>query len=392
MKRDYPFTASACVAFSDPHGLIRETADHLEQHGARTTVGERGETILEYEFCRGILEAAHGYLLLRAEAPDISFLQEVRSELGDHVEEFAGLPVGSIIWKGNAGGSKTPPNFRLMTVAKVIDVTPHMRRIRLTGEALVRYTSSRNLHCKLLIPPEEHEPQWPSLDRNGRFVWPEGAGRPAIRKYTIRSVNPDEGWLDIDFVLHDDAGPGSRWAASATIGDVIGLVGPGGQSVALAKHYLLAGDETALPAIARLLETLPAGVKGIALIEVANKEEEQPIANRTGIEVRWLHRDGASAGTTTILQDAVAAIAQSDRPDELFVWVSCEFAAFKAIRACLKKEWRLEKGRHLVTAYWRRGMSEERAEKRESIANVLASVSKRVTDRLSGRVDRNDTG
>lgn len=378
MTQTLPLVARARVALRDPQDLISPVAAHLVDHGARITEEEGGATVVAFEFCRGILRAEPGVLLLRAEAPDTAFLHEIKSELAEHVEEFARLPAGSIAWEGDAGVLDAPPNFRLMTVAGVGDVTPQMRRIRLTGEALTRFASNRNLHCKLLIPPSGRAPEWPALDRNGRFAWPSGPGRPAVRKYTIRAVDPDAGWLDIDFVLHDDAGPGSAWAAAARPGDTVGLVGPGGRSVPPAAHYLLAGDETALPAIARLLETLPAQSRGVALIEVADGTEEQEIANRTGIELRWLHRGNAPAGTTTMLEDAVKALPVPTDPDGLFAWVSCEFKTFKAVRAHLRNHWRLPREAHLVTAYWRRGWTEDGAERLDALSGVVAAIAGRI--------------
>ena len=361
MSPPRPLVARASLTLRDPQRLIPKVAAHLVDHGAQIAETPDGATVVAFEFCQGILHAQHDTLLLQEEAPDAAFLHEIKTELAEHVEEFAHLPAGTIAWEGDTSDLDAPPNFRLMTVADIIDVTPHMRRIRLQGETLTRFASSRNLHCKLLIPPAGRTPEWPSMDRHGRFVWPAGPGRPVVRKYTIRAVDPAAGWLDIDFVLHADAGPGSAWAAGARRGDVLGLVGPGGRSVLPAKHYFLAGDETALPAIARLLETLPAQSQGLALIEVSGPEEHQEIANRTAIRVRWLHRGTAPAGTTPLLPDAIAALPIPADGDALFVWVSCEFAGFKAIRRYLRNEWRLSKEAHLVTSYWRKGWTEDGA-------------------------------
>ncbi|MBE0694218.1 MAG: siderophore-interacting protein [Aquamicrobium sp.] len=156
------------------------------------------------------------------------------------------------------------------------------------------------------------------------------------------------------------------------------MLGPGGGSVAPAARYLLAGDETALPAIARLLETLPAQARGLALIEVADVAEEQAIANRTAIEVRWLHRDGAAPGTTTLLPDAITALPAPAQGDDLFVWASCEFCAFKAIRAHVRKQWKLAKENHLVTSYWRRGSSEDTAGRLDAETDAAATVGRRL--------------
>lgn len=370
--------ARAHVALPDPQSIIPDVAAHLVEHGARIGTDQDGATVVDFEFCRGTLRAEGGALILQAEAPDKAFLHEIKVELAEHVEEFARLPAGSILWEGDASDLDAPPNFRLMTVVDAVDLTPHMRRIRLAGEALTRFASTRNLHCKLLIPPPGRTPEWPFLDPHGRFVWPAGPGRPTVRKYTVRAVDPEAGWLDIDFVLHDHAGPGSAWAAAARPGDVVGLVGPGGRSVLPAARYLLAGDETALPSIARLLETLPALSQGLALIEVASAQDEQPIANRTGIEIRWLHRGSTPAGTATLLQDAVAALPTPSDIDGLFAWVSCEFKAFKAVRMHFRKHWSLPKEAHLVTSYWRRGWNEDGLSRMDAVTNAAARIPSRL--------------
>lgn len=374
MSQTLPLVAHATVPLDDPAGIIPIIASHLIHHGATIAENSSGETLVEYEFCRGAMLARDGVLHLRAEAPDISFLHEIRSELGEHVEEFAHLPAGAIEWTGDASAPDAPPNFRLMTVVDGAHITPHMRRIRLSGGELTRFSSRLNLHCKLLIPPVDRPPKWPSLDANGRFRWPEGPGRPIVRKYTIRNIDATAGWLDIDFVLHDDQGPGSAWAAAARPGDIVGLVGPGGRSVPSASTYLLAGDETALPAMARLLETLPSTARGVALIEVANPAEEQKIDNRTGIEIRWLHRDRAASP----LSAAIMALPTPELAGNLFAWVSCEFTAFKTIRSHVRSRWNLPKENHLITSYWRRGMSEDAAERREAVTNALTGLGRRL--------------
>ena len=100
----------------------------------------------------------------------------------------------------------------------------------------------------------------------------------------------------------------------------------------------------------------------VALIEVADAAEEQKIDNRTAIEIRWPHRKDAAPGTSKLLQDAIMALPEPGRDDDLFVWASCEFSAFKAIRAHVRKRWGLAREKHLVTSYWRLGMANDDAE------------------------------
>lgn len=86
--------------------------------------------------------------------------------------------------------------------------------------------------------------------------------------------------------------------------------------------------------------------------------------------LRWLHRDGAAAGTTTLLQDAIASLPVPADDGDLFVWAGCEFSAFKAIRNRVRKHWKLARSNHLVASYWRRGSSEDGAAQIESAAET----------------------
>lgn len=175
--------------------------------------------------------------------------------------------------------------------------------------------------------------------KNGIPQHPSGQRAPVIRRYTIRQVNVSESTLDVDFVLHKDAGPGSAFAESANVGDVIGMSGPGASSCPVDHDwYLLAGDETALPAIARILEFLPSSARGITLIEVANKADEQALRTNAGISVQWLHREQQSNEEGYGLAQAVKDVVFPQDGSTIFVWFAGEFNSFREIRSYLRKE------------------------------------------------------
>jgi NADPH-dependent ferric siderophore reductase len=157
----------------------------------------------------------------------------------------------------------------------------------------------------------------------------------------------------MDFVLHGD-GPAAAWAAAAEAGALLGVAGSGALGDRPAGWLLLAGDETALPAISRILAEAPPTTRGVALLEVAGPEEEQPLAAPARVELRWLHRAGTTPGESTLLADAVAAL---DRPagDDVFAWVAAESAAVRIIRADLRGRWGLGRAQHHAIGYWRRG-------------------------------------
>lgn len=257
-------------------------------------------------------------------------------------------------------GAAAPPNFRLVRVVGSRTITPHMRRVTLAGRDMARFASDEHIHVGLMIPSAGVDPVWPTLNAQGQVTWPSGPGSPALRRYTIRRHDMAEGTVDIDFVVHDDGGPGSAFALRAEAGDVLGMLGPGGGGIApAADWYLLAGDDTALPAIARMLETLPAQARGVALIEVGSAADEQRIRTRTGIELRWLHRHAGAPGTTGLLPDAVRQVEFPRDGAGIFAWAACEFHAFKAIRSHLRRDRALTRAQHLVVSYWRKGRSDD---------------------------------
>ncbi|WPZ14688.1 siderophore-interacting protein [Nitratireductor rhodophyticola] len=261
-------------------------------------------------------------------------------------------------WQSDNTPGMLLPYFREMRVVSAENLTPFMKRVRLAGENLARFARG-GLHMRLLFPPAgTASPSWPCIGKNGEAIWPDDENRPVARVYTIRAIDVDRGHVDVDMVLHEgDAYPGAGWAAQAKPGDIVGMTGPGGGEAPEAHRLVLLGDETALPAIARILEGLSSQTKAIVRVEVANHSETQPLATRAELDLEWLVRDDRAAGSTTLLEEAAKALPiKGDDPD-LFVWAGCEFSAFKAIRGHLRKSLRLPNAQHLVVSYWRCGVA-----------------------------------
>jgi len=239
----------------------------------------------------------------------------------------------------------------VLTVVAVRDATPAVRRVTLSAPAPVVAAAGPSL--SLLVPRvDDLDPRWPTVARDGRIIWPQGSHGVALRSYTARRQDPAAGELDIDFVLHGD-GPAATWAAAAAPGAVLAVASAASLGEAPAGWLLLAGDETALPAIGRILAAADPGTRGVALLEVAGPEEEQPLPAPAGVQVRWLHRCAASPGTDLLI-DAVAALARPDGED-LFAWVGAESATVRAVRADLRGRWGLRRSQHHAIGYWRRG-------------------------------------
>jgi NADPH-dependent ferric siderophore reductase len=246
--------------------------------------------------------------------------------------------------------------LRLLEVASAEDLTPHLRRIVLRGDLGGFASAAPDDHIKLIFPVgDEPAPRMPELGSGG-LARPEGDAAP-MRDYTPRAFDVAAGTLTVDMVVHGD-GPASRWAAAARPGARVGQAGPRGSRVVSDDFdwWLLAGDETGLPAIARRLEELPAGARAIVLAEVDGPADELVLDTDAAVRLRWLHRDGAPAGTTDLLEDAIRDLALP--VGDGFSWVGCEAAAARRLRAHLREDRGLPKAYTKVTGYWRLGAAD----------------------------------
>ena len=208
------------------------------------------------------------------------------------------------------------PSYRCFgaSVSRVQQLCPTFRRITLAGPELRGFGhSGADQRVKLVLPSDAsrpHDSLAPLVSRGEDWYqhWRElpEVARPVMRTYTVRAARPQLGEVDVDVVMHGAghggaAGPASRWAASARPGDPLVLVGPdrpgSGRAwgcewapPAQARTLLLAGDETAVPAICSVLEQLAPGTRTLALLEVPHEADVLPVATSAGAEVRWLPR------------------------------------------------------------------------------------------------------
>lgn len=209
------------------------------------------------------------------------------------------------------------------TVQRITKLTPHFTRITFGGNDLAHFgTDGLDQRIKLLLPradgtfPElglfdKPRPAMQTWYRRWREL-PDTERNP-IRTYTIRAVRQADAEIDVDFVLHGTDGPASAWAQLATRGDKLIIIGPDSRAAepaggiewnpGSARRVLLAGDETAAPAICAILEALPADFTGEAIIEVPDAADALEVAHPVGVSVRWLGRGDTAHGT--LLEPAV---------------------------------------------------------------------------------------
>jgi NADPH-dependent ferric siderophore reductase len=220
--------------------------------------------------------------------------------------------------------------LRQLTVSRVQMLSPHVRSVTFSGPELAGFVSaSFDDHLKLLLP-----------------VAP--GSEPARRDYTPRHHDAAAQELTLEFALHGH-GPAADWAAQAAVGQTVSIGGPRGSMIIpsdYAWHWLV-GDESALPAIARRLEELPAGVPVRVLVQVTDPADRRALASKADVDITWVHSTAA----------CLAAVQSWEVPaGEGFAWCAGEAGTMAALRHLLLTDKGLDKGCVRAAAYWKRGV------------------------------------
>lgn len=261
----------------------------------------------------------------------------------------------------------------VLEVLERVQLSPHLVRIIAGGPGIsaIEDTGRTDAYSKMLFPHPETS-LTPPYDLEALRAELPIERMPSIRTYTVRRFDLDNDCIWIDFVTHGDAGVAGPWADRAQPGDAVVLMGIGGlySPDATADWHLLAGDDSALPAIASALEAMPRDAQGVALIEVGDERDHLELDAPDGIEVSWLHRGEREPGTTTLLVDAVRETPW--RAGTVQVFVHGERGAMKALRPYFTDERGLDRSQLSLSAYWAHGRIEDtfQAEKREPIGEI----------------------
>ncbi|MGM0931645.1 MAG: siderophore-interacting protein [Actinomycetota bacterium] len=196
---------------------------------------------------------------------------------------------------------------------------------------------------------------------------------PVTRTYTVRRVDRETREVVVDFVVHGDEGLAGPWAAQAKPGDWMMFTGPGGayRPDPAADWYLLAGDDSALPAIAAAIEALAPDARGHAFLEVDSEDDVQELESPAGLQIHWLFRHGQTPGTATMLRDAISALEWPEGRVDAFV--HGERGEVKSLRDVLFKDHGLSRDQVSISGYWAYGRAEDafQAEKRTPVGQIF---------------------
>jgi NADPH-dependent ferric siderophore reductase len=247
---------------------------------------------------------------------------------------------------------REPPAFRHVEVRRIERLTPRLVRVTLGGAELAGFTVDQPAaSVRVLLPtPGGTDLVVPSWNGN-EFLLPDGR-RPTIRTLTPWRVDPDALELDVGIVVHG-GGVASDWALSAEAGDSAAISGPGrGYTVdGDAPAYLVAGDETALPAITQVLDAVPDETPVQVRVEVAHPDGRLALLEHAGSTIDWCDlAPGAPPG------DALdTAVRDVELTDGTRVWAAGEAAAMQRIRRHLFDDRGLPRAHTSVRGYWKHG-------------------------------------
>ena len=287
-------------------------------------------------------------------------------------------------------------------VSRITDLTSSFRRFTFTGDDLDRYGDpGYDQRVKVVFPasdlPLEAMPTGEDWYARWRAL-PEDERLP-FRTYTTRAVRHAVREVDIDMVAHEVSGPASAWIATAKEGDEVLILAPttAHEGVSLGvdfvpprhtDHLLLAGDETAAPAIAVILEQLPADARGVVALEVPHEDDCAYLPQHPGFDYRVAARGTGPRHTHLVaaVEDAVERLAPAGRGGEieeididegilwevprtakggaalkrapLYSWLAGEASAIKALRRHLVAEQGVDRRAVAFMGYWRLGRAE----------------------------------
>jgi len=224
-----------------------------------------------------------------------------------------------------------------VTVSRVVALTPRMRRVTFTGESLAAFEwSGPAAHIKLAFNADT---------------------APVLRTYTPRRFDPQTRELDVDLVLHGE-GPASTWAEQAAPGQTLQIAGPGRAYAidAAAGAFLLAADETAIPAMATILADLPPALPVQVFVELSELSQAAALdVAHPGASFHWLVRGAFDPTPGALLE---AAVRGAMLPTDARVYVACESGAMRRIRRHFLQERQFPAAQLTTRGYWKQGATD----------------------------------
>lgn len=328
-----------------PPDLLQRIAHEMAEHGLEPR-HEAGalEMLLPQGGARLVL-GAQG-LTAEVRACNAFHLHQIREGVAHLLDHALPGAAPGLVWTGDLGpAGEAPPNMQVASVVAVGRFGASFLRVELACPGTAALAEG-GMHFSLLLPPRGRAPVWPRVDAKGRTIWPEGPQALHRAAFTFVELDPETGRVVFDVFDHA-GGPAADWLRTARPGDAVALMGPGGGDFPPGETLLMAGDETALPAIRRILERSAPTRRGRVILEVGRAGDCLPLAAPPGIEVDWVLRGAGASFWQRILAAPLPA------PDEdRFVWIAAEQALVRRAKAHFRGALGVGRTESYFSAYW----------------------------------------
>lgn len=341
--RAEPYTLKARVEIPDPEHCLRALVDHLREDGTDVEEGGNGFRVMT-SVVSGTMFCDGNCVVVEASMADVEQLYFIKLWLQSHFVEIAGDAPVKIAWSENCLGLTVPPGFSILTVTNTQSITPRVRRITFSTTDMARFEKQDAIHLRIMVNFDDFLTQRKSQGPDPDVV-------PVWRRYTVRAVDPSSNHVMIDFFLHDTDGPGVNWAKSAQPGDKVGISSLSGCGFKPADWYLIAGDETSLPAIGRLVEDLPTHAEATAIIIVSNPDEGQQLKSPANLDIKWIYRDCCDDIQAKFLT-AIQRVAYPSDDRKKLIWAGCDVQTARKIRQYVRDKHGFSKEEQAVFGYW----------------------------------------
>ncbi|WP_299772598.1 siderophore-interacting protein [uncultured Tateyamaria sp.] len=332
--------------YSDIDGLGFSTMRKLmlneaTEHGL--PVLEQGENRLRIKSdygAFGIIDRSANGFRIEIEADGAGNLHVLRDSLVAHIADFQPDVAAQIAWSDAVQDGLRPPNFQFAKVKAATRLSASFQRLTLVLSKPDSF-GDRAIHFRFVLPrPDNPAPEWPTLAANGSTRWPEGDKALHRPVYTVRAQRWAE--IDVDVFLHE-GGRASEWALGVASGTSVALIGPGGGGVLDAARVVLAGDETAYPAISRIIESLPGQTRGKVILLSHAKQQDYPVPHHVGLTPAWVGPDDFVRAVSSAASDCMGG----------YVWAAADAGQINALRNCDEIAHHPKAQRYVAT-YWKR--------------------------------------
>lgn len=187
-------------------------------------------------------------------------------------------------------------------------------------------------------------------------------GQPISRVYTVRSFNPINAQIEIDFVKHEDLSPAMEWLNSAQVGTKIGLIGPRPHFIpnfTAKKHVVMFADDTAVPALYSILNQWELGISADIFIESFEKGIASQLPELEHVKIHSFHKEQHTSQKGFLLKAAFAL----ENYENITIWAACERNEARALRQFFLEDQQLNKNDVRIAGYWRDGVSSSELDK-----------------------------